>query len=104
MVISAAARRMGYDERHWTTEDGHRHVSVPTEVPVKWSIHRLASGLTYISGTYVIRRDHYVGSRYMYTVLRQGVELPLGGLYSRLKYAKERAVRNAEGRDVVNVA
>jgi hypothetical protein len=104
-VISDAARRCGYDERHWTTEDGHLHTSVPAEVPVAWRAHYLASGLVYISGdaVYAIRRRSY-GMKYSYAVLREGVELPLGGTYSRLKDAKERAVENAEGRDRVHVA
>lgn len=104
MAISAAAKRCGYDERHWTTEDGHRHVSVPTEVPVTWRQRHDGQGrLIYFSGPYRIVRRSY-GTKYSYAVQREGVELPLGNLYSRLKDAKERAVKNAEGRDVVNVA
>jgi hypothetical protein len=102
-VISDAARRCGYDERHWTTEDGHLHTSVPAEVPLAWRAHFLASGLVYMSGVYAIRRRSY-GTKYSYAVLREGVQLPIGGVYSRLKDAKERAVKNAEGRDRVNVA
>src|SRR3982750_20017 len=52
VVISDAARRCGYDERHWTTEDGHLHTSVPAEVPVAWRAHFLASGRVYMSGGY----------------------------------------------------
>jgi hypothetical protein len=103
-VISDAARRCGYDDRHWTTTDGHLHTSVPAEVPVAWRAHYLASGLVYMSGVYAIRRRSYGWTKYSYAVLREGVELPLGGTYSRLKDAKERAVKNAEGKDRVNVA
>ena len=104
-MISDAAVRCGYDERHWTTEDGHMHTSVPTAVPVTWRAHRLVSGLVYISGdaVYSIRRRSY-GTKHSYAVLREGVELPLGGIYSRLKDAKARAVQNASGLDTVNVA
>lgn len=99
---------MTLDSRHWSTTDGHLHTSVPTTVPVDWKPRAADAGLTYVSGAYTIARTRYASTRYAstgytYTVFRDGVELSLG-FYSRLRDAKERAVSNAEGRDVVNVA
>lgn len=99
-----AAVRGGLDERHWTTEDGHMHVSVPSEVPKLWEKTYVGVHLAYVSGPFTIVRSPYVGRRCTYSVQRDRVELPLGGLYSRLKDAKDRAVKNAEGRDRMNVA
>lgn len=91
------------NRRHWTTTDGHLHTSVPTTVPVDWKQKYTDDGLTYVSGPYSIRRDPYCRTGYTYTVYRDGVDLGLA-FYSRLRDAKARAVTNAEGRDVVNVA
>lgn len=91
----------GYDPRHWTTTDGHRHTSVPTAVPTAWKQKHDDSGLVYISGAYSIHRTRY-GRGWLYGIARDGVELRCS--YSRLRDAKDRAVNNARGRDVVNVA
>lgn len=90
---------------HWTTADGHRYVSVSAEVPTAWKRDRNKGGhLVYRSGPYEIRRTLVSGrSRATYEVFRDGVPLSLSFTGS-LADAKARAVRNAEGRDVVNVA
>lgn len=90
------------DPRHWATTDGHRYTSVPTAVPVGWKLKYTDSGPTYVSGPYAVRRNPYGRTGYSYELLRDDV--PIGSLYSRLRDAKEHAVKNTEGRDVVNVA
>lgn len=90
------------DSRHWATTDGHRFTSIPAPVPADWKKKYTDLGLTYVSGPYTIRRDSYSRTGYSYELLRDGD--PIGFLYSRLRDAKDHAVRNAEGRDVVNVA
>lgn len=94
----------GYDPRHWTTTDGHRHVSVPAPEPLVWKrMHNDQGQLVYISGAYTIVRRPHGRRSWMFTVYRDGVELSLSWT-SALWIAKERAVTNARGRDVVNVA
>lgn len=108
-MVSAMAKvrtEVGLDERHWVTEDGHLHVSVPTEVPAEWKKKYdddRRGALVYVSGPYQIRRMTYL-ARWTYAVTRDGIELPLGSLYSRLADAKERAEKNARGEDRMNVA
>lgn len=94
----------GYDPRHWTTTDGHRHTSVPAPVPTAWrQTHNDRGQLVYLSGAYsIVRWCGRHGSR-TYDVFRDGIELSLAR-YGRLRDAKDRAVKNARGRDVVNVA
>lgn len=93
---------MDYSPDIWSTKDGRTYVSIPTDPPLKWE-----RGATffeevfYQSGRYCIWREPY-GSRYSYTVKRNGHAL--FGLYSRLKDAKAHAERNAAGQEVVNVA
>lgn len=89
--------------KHWSTKDGHRHVSIPTEVPEAWKQRYTDKGLIYFSGDYKIIREPYA-SRHTYAVWRNEEELPLGSLYGRLKDAKARAVKNAMGNDVMNMA
>lgn len=91
------------DPRHWTTADGHRYTSIPTVVPAEWKQKHADTGLTYVSGDYTIVRLQYGATGFVYDLYRDDVVLVLA-FYSRLKDAKERAVQNAEGRDVVNVA
>lgn len=99
-----ATNAPGYDPRHWATTDGHHHVSIAAPAPTEWKPRRAEDGsLTYVSGTYSIRRIYRGYSQSTYIVFRDGVELILA-FYPRLRDAKERAVKNAEGRDVVNVA
>lgn len=96
--------RPQYDLRHWVTVDGHRYTSVPAPIPVDWKRVRNDKGqLVYLSYPYTILREVYGATRYTYTVFRDGVELPLSFTGS-LWHAKDRAVVNAAGRDVVNVA
>lgn len=94
---------MTLDPRHWATTDGHHYTSVPTTVPVDWKPTHADSGLVYVSGAYKIVRMPYGATGSTYTVFRDGVELSLA-FFNRLRDAKARAVSNAEGRDVVNVA
>lgn len=92
------------DPRHWATTDGHRYTSIPTTVPAEWRRIRNDEGhLTYLAGAYTIVRRPYGRASWSYTVYRDGIELRLS-LTAMLHAAKERAVENAEGRDVVNVA
>lgn len=92
------------DPRHWTTTDGHRHTSIPAPVPVEWTRTRNDKGhLVYLSSCYSIVRTPQGKRSWAYTVYRDGVELSLSHT-SGLWHAKERAMKNAEGRDVVNVA
>jgi hypothetical protein len=58
--------------------------------------------LVYVSGEYLIRRYPHRKSAYTYVLYRNRVAIGLGT--GRLKDAKEHAVRNARGEDVVNVA
>lgn len=105
-VVNKVRTELGYDPKHWTSEDGHLHVSVPTAVPEKWSPRHTVNGLSYFSqnGVYEIRRRPYGLSQWSYSVYRDGVELVLGGLYSLLRDAKARAVKNAQGKDTVHIA
>ncbi len=87
---------------YWSTRDGRRYISVPTRIPTGWTPAETKGRLVYVSGVYTIVRKPY-GKSYTFTVCRDGIDLPLA-FYSRLKDAKSRAVQNAQGRDVVNVA
>jgi hypothetical protein len=90
--------------RHWSTTDGHHFVSVPAPVPTDWNRGRdIAGNLVYARDPYRIVRRLHGRSSWSYTVFRDGVELGLS-LTSSLAEAKDRAVRNAEGRDTVDVA
>lgn len=92
------------DPRHWATTDGHRHTSVPARVPIEWRRIKNGDGqITYLSSPYTIVRRSHGRRSWMYTVYRDGFELSLSST-AALWHAKERAVKNAEGRDVVNVA
>jgi len=94
----------GYDPRHWATTDGRRHTSVPAPVPTVWTRMTNDRGqLTYVSGSYSIVRTVGPNGSRTFVVYRDGIELSLS-FTGMLWYAKERAVKNAEGRDVVNVA
>ena len=95
---------MGFrTKKNYETADGHRYVSVPTTVPVKWARAYDEHGkLCYGSGEYQIVREPY-GSRHTYTVYRDGEELSLSWT-SSLRDAKARAVINARGNDVFNWA
>lgn len=94
---------MEMDAKIWATVDGRRYTSVPTEVPTAWKQKQSDTGLIYVGGDYrIVRMLGSTGHRY-YWVYRSGVELPLA-FYGRLMDAKDRAVKNAEGRDVMNVA
>jgi hypothetical protein len=96
---------VGLDERHWVTEDGHLHVSVPAEVPVKWRRKRDEDDprlLAYISGPYEILHVAH-GAKRIYWVYREETQLPMA-FYSRLIDAQDRAVKNARGEDRMNVA
>jgi hypothetical protein len=105
-MVTEVRTEVGLDARHWTTVDGHMHVSVPTGVPEIWIQRRVGAGLSYFSQdeVYEIRRRAYGKTQWSYTLLRDGVELPLASIYSRLMDAKERAVKNARGQDRVGVA
>lgn len=86
------------DTTAWTTQDGHRYTSIPTEVPTVWWLG--PDGRS--SGDYKIRtRPH--GSGRTFDLYRNGRPLVLA-TYSRLKDAKARAVKNAQGLDVWNIA
>jgi hypothetical protein len=95
------------DPSVWFSTDGHLHTSISTAVPEKWTPAETGGSVTnapmlaYVSGDYVIKRHPY-GSRFTYALHRNRVPIGLG--YSRLKDAKEHAVRNARGEDTVNVA
>jgi hypothetical protein len=91
------------DSKNWTSTDGHRFTSVPTEIPgAPWRIGIDGRGRrTYTSGAYVIVRT--VGSNRTYEVFRDGELLHLS-FTGRFRWAEERAVRNARGLDVMNVA
>lgn len=94
----------GYDPRHWTTTDGHRHTSVPAPEPLVWKRTRNDKGqLVYLSSCYSIVRSPHGRRSWMFTVYRDGVELKLSWT-SALWHAKERALTNARGRDVFNYA
>lgn len=98
--------RPSYDPRHWVTVDGHRYTSVPAPIPVTWKRVRNDKGqLVYVSYPFTIVRERYgkTGCAFTFTVFRDGVELPLSFTGS-LWHAKDRAVVNAAGRDVVNHA
>lgn len=93
-----------YDnEKHWTTTDGHRFTSVPTERPGPWKRVRVGDDLIYSSGAYEIIGRPYGKARRTYTVYRDGVELALS-FTSSLRDAKMHAEINAAGRDRMNVA
>lgn len=93
---------MEMDPQIWATTDGHRYTSVPTEVPTAWERKHVNGYRTYVSGDYEIERLPY-GTKWTYWVSRNDIALPLA-FYGRLMDAKDRAVENAEGRDVMNVA
>jgi hypothetical protein len=86
---------------------GKDYVSVAAPVPEAWKRLRYWPGfevgqVRYVSGEYEIRGRVY-GTRKSYTVWRQGAELDLS-IASRLKDAKARAVKNANGEDRMHVA
>lgn len=93
------------EKKGFTTTDGHRYTSIPTEVPEVWYSHFDNGELTYASGPYLIRRRKY-GTKFSYDLCRDvnGYLTVIDPLFSRLKDAKERAERNARGNDVVNWA
>lgn len=94
----------GYDPRHWTTTDGHRHVSVPAPEPLVWTrMTNDAGRLVYVSGAYSIVRTIGPNGSRTFVVYRDGIELCLS-FTGMLWCAKDRALTNARGRDVVNVA
>lgn len=74
----------------WTTTDGHLYTSVP--VPA-----------ADIPQHYTITSRPYGKTGKIWTVLRDGVELPLA-FYLRKRDAQERIKRNAAGKDTINVA
>jgi hypothetical protein len=88
------------DTTAWTTQDGHRYTSVPTEVPRIWERGYAMCGLTYVSAG---REYEILKTRNAYALYRNGRPLVLGTYY-RLKDAKARAVTNAQGLDVWNIA
>lgn len=94
---------MSLDPRHWTTADGRRYVSIAAPPPIVWKRTYNDQGrIVYLSAAYsIVRRVRHTAC--WYTVHRDGVELPLA-VYTRLSDAKDRALKNAEGRDEVNVA
>lgn len=104
---------MPYDEQYdnpklWKLVSYKGYVSVPAEVPTRWSQRSIKSALIdvviYVSGEYEIRG--YAPStarRRSYTVYRQGVELPLS-FTGLLRIAKDRAVKNARGEDRMHLA
>lgn len=87
----------------WSTTDGHRYVSVPTTVPLSWERTSTEGVLVYRSNPYKIVRCWHGDNAWVYKLFRDGVVVswPFFGL---LRDAQAAAVRNAEGRDVVNVA
>lgn len=94
----------GYDPRHWTTTDGHRHTSVPAPEPLAWKrTHNDKDQLVYVSGSYSIVRTIGPNGSRTFVVYRDGIELSLS-FTGALWYAKDRALTNARGGDVVNVA
>jgi hypothetical protein len=94
----------GYDPRHWATTDGHRHTSVPAPEPLVWKRTRNDQGqLVYLSSCYSIVRTVGPNGSRTFVVYRDGIKLSLS-FTGMLWCAKERAVVNAQGRDVVNVA
>lgn len=106
MIIAAVRIELGFDPAHWTTTDGHRHVSVATEMPTKWRAERVPGNpptLQYVSGEYRIVREAYGSTAWSYR-LHRGTESRGLWFYSRLADAKRHAVKNAQGREVVNVA
>lgn len=95
------------NEQHWILKpEGNVKVywSVPTTVPDVWHSGLNERGqMVHTSGAYEIRRLYCNGSKRHYAVYRDGVELPLS--YTALLYvAKARAVKNALGKDRMNVA
>lgn len=97
---------LGFDPDHWTATDGHRHVSVATQVPIKWRAERRPGNppvLQYISGEYRIVREAYGSSAWSFRLYR-GAESRGMWFYSRLADAKRHAAKNAAGHEVVNVA
>lgn len=93
------------EKKGFTTTDGHRYTSVPTEVPVLWHSFREPGELSYASGPYLIRRRQY-GTKFSYDLLRDvdGYLTTVSPMFSRLKDAKARAEKNARGLDVLNWA
>lgn len=80
---------------------GKDYVSVAAEVPTVWTRGYNKQGkMIYVFGEYTILRHKADGP---YTVFRRDVELPLS-LSSRLRDAKERAIKNARGGDRMHVA
>lgn len=96
--MNKARTELGYRTDQWFSADGHKHTSIPTDVPEKWSPRHTSRGLSYFSqqGTYEIRRES-TGSHRSYTVWRNDEELVLSFTGS-LKEAKARAVRTHRGR------
>jgi hypothetical protein len=92
----------------FTTPDGHRYVSVPTDIPTTWGRSRNGAGrLVRESGDYKIVREPYVGTQYTFSLYRlvNGKWIDLGiGSYSLLKDAKADAMKNARGEHVINWA
>lgn len=93
------------EKKGFTTTDGHRYTSVPAEVPVTWHSFTDDDELLYAAGPYLIRRRKY-GTKFSYDLCRDvdGYLTTIDPLFSRLKDAKARAVKNARGLDVVNWA
>lgn len=93
------------EKKGFTTTDGHRYTSVPTEVPVLWYSHFDGGELIYTSGPYLIRRRKY-GTKFSYDLCRDvdGYLTTVSRMFSRLKDAKARAEKNARGLDVLNWA
>jgi len=91
----------------YTTIDGHRYVSIPTDMPIRWHSWIDEYGLRCRgSGDYLIRREPHL-SRYVYTLIRDvdGRAVQIGiTAFGRLQDAKDAACLNASGNDVVNWA
>lgn len=99
---------MKLDERHWRTEDGHRYTSVPVvgleglEDLDLWFRGVNGDGyITYSRGPYMIVRFPYGKSGFIRELWRDNERL---ACFRRVLDAYDRALRNARGEDVINVA
>lgn len=87
----------------WTTQDGRRFTSIPTDVPNLWERRVEDDGwIVYVCGEYEIERRPY-GSRHVFRVTRCTSVLGIVD-FSTLKAAKAHAVKNARGEEIVFVA
>ena len=89
----------------WTTTDGFRFTSIPTDIPKRWERRTdedCPDEITYVCGEYEIERLPH-GGRFVFRLTRCTSMLGVGD-FPTLKDAKAHAERNAAGREIVNVA